>query len=454
MRITVVGMGKIGLPLAVQYARKGHHVTGVDINALTVDLINSGAEPFPGEEHLQEYLIAEIESGRLVASLDTVGAVRLSDVVVVVVPLFVDSEAMPEFSAMDAVTKAVASGLRPGTLVSYETTLPVGTTRNRLVPLLQEHSGLVAGKDFFVVFSPERVLTGRVFADLRRYPKIVGGIDIESEKRGLEFYSQVLDFEERTDLSQPNGVWSLGSTEAAELAKLAETTYRDVNIALANQFATFSENSGIDFSAVREACNSQPFSHIHSPGIAVGGHCIPVYPRLYLWNDPNATVIQAARVANAAMPENVVARVEKEVGSLSGLHVAVFGAAYRGGVKETAFSGVFPTVAALESRGAIVSVHDPLYSDLELDELGFRPFHRGDAAAVVIIQADHNEYRDWNHLDVPHLRLVMDGRGISRSENWGSNVLYLNVGQPNMNVEKQAPLNEQFKGNGPELNFH
>jgi len=435
-------MGKIGLPLAVQYARKGHHVTGIDINAQTVDLINSGVEPFPGEEHLQQYLVAEIESGRLVASLDASGAVRQSDTVVVVVPLFVDSEAIPEFSAMDAATRAVASGLRPGTLVCYETTLPVGTTRNRLVPLLEEHSGLVAGKDFFVVFSPERVLTGRVFEDLRRYPKLVGGIDVESEKRGLDFYSQVLDFDERADLLRSNGVWSLGSTEAAELAKLAETTYRDVNIALANQFARFAENSGIDFSAVRQACNSQPFSNIHSPGIAVGGHCIPIYPRLYLWNDPEATVVQAARDANAAMPENVVARVEKVLGSLSGLDVAVLGAAYRGDVKETAFSGVFATVAALESRGAIVGVHDPLYSDLELCELGFKPFHRGEVADIVIIQADHGEYSEWNHLDVPQLRLVMDGRGISRPDNWGSNVLYLAVGQTILLIKEPTSINE------------
>jgi nucleotide sugar dehydrogenase len=430
VRITVVGMGKIGLPLAVQYARKGHTVVGTDINADTVDLINSGIEPFPGEDHLQQFLTVEVAAGRLIASLDTAGAVSQSDAVVIVVPLFVDSEAIPEFSAMDAATNAVATGLKSGTLVSYETTLPVGTTRDRLVPLLEAGSGLEAGKDFFVVFSPERVLTGRVFKDLRRYPKLVGGIDLESEKRGFDFYSQVLDFDERPDLLRANGVWCLGSTEAAELAKLAETTYRDVNIALANQFATFAEKSGIDFTAVAEACNSQPYSHIHSPGIAVGGHCIPVYPRLYLWNDPSATVVRAAREANAQMPETVVSRVESEIGSLSGLSVAVLGASYRGGVKETAFSGVFATVAALESRGAIVSVHDPLYSDSELQELGFEPFHRGNLAAVAIIQADHSEYGDWKSRDIPGVRLVMDGRGVSQAQKWDASVIYLAVGQP------------------------
>jgi nucleotide sugar dehydrogenase len=423
-------MGKIGLPLAVQYARKDHTVIGTDINTHTVNLINSGVEPFPGEDQLQEFLIEEVTAGRLVSSLDTAGAVSQSDAVVIVVPLFVDSEAVPEFSAMDSATKAVAAGLKPGTLVSYETTLPVGTTRDRLVPLLEAGSGLIAGKDFFVVFSPERVLTGRVFTDLRRYPKLVGGIDAESETRGFEFYSQVLDFDERPDLPRPNGVWCLGSVEAAELAKLAETTYRDVNIALANQFASFAEKSGIDFTAVAEACNSQPFSHIHSPGIAVGGHCIPVYPRLYLWNDPSATVVRAAREANAAMPENVVSRVESAIGLLSGLRVAVLGAAYRGGVKETAFSGVFATVAALESRGAHVSVHDPLYSDSELQDLGFDPFHKGDTTDVVIIQADHREYQHWTYLDAPGARLMMDGRGISDQANWEPMVNYIAVGKP------------------------
>lgn len=430
MRITVVGMGKIGLPLAVQYARKGHKVIGIDINCRTVELINSGVEPFPGESSLQELLANEVTAGNLVASMDTALAVSQSDAVVVAVPLFVDDEAVPEFTAMDSATIAIATALKSGTLVSYETTLPVGTTRNRLVPLLESGSGMVAGKDFFVVFSPERVLTGRVFTDLRRYPKLVGGIDLVSEDRGVNFYTEVLDFDERPDLPRPNGVWRLGTTEAAEFAKLAETTYRDVNIALANQFAGFAERSGIDFSTVADACNSQPFSHIHSPGIAVGGHCIPVYPRLYLWNDPEATVVQAARDANAAMPERVVTRIEKTMGSLEGLKFAVLGAAYRGGVKETAFSGVFATVSALESRGALVTVHDPLFSDAELLKIGFKPFHRGDPADVAIIQADHVEYKDWTHLDIPDVRLVMDGRGVSFPENWGPSAMYMCIGQP------------------------
>jgi UDP-N-acetyl-D-glucosamine dehydrogenase len=136
------------------------------------------------------------------------------------------------------------------------------------------------------VFSPERVLTGRIFSDLARYQKLLGGVDDKSARRGIDFYTAVLDFDQRDDLPQPNGVWDMGSTEAAELAKLAETTYRDVNIGLANHLARFAATVGVDVEKVINACNSQSYSHIHRPGVALGGHCIPVYPQLYLGTIP------------------------------------------------------------------------------------------------------------------------------------------------------------------------
>ena len=428
MRITVVGLGKVGLPLAVQFARKGHLVIGADTNSETVELINAGRQPFPNEALLADYLSAEVSSGRLAATTQTSSAVRESDVVVVVVPLFVDDEARPDFGAMDAATRDVAEGLQPGSLVSYETTLPVGTTRNRLVPLLEEGSGLESGRDFSVVFSPERVLTGRVFSDLRKYPKLVGGVSPECERRGIDFYKKVLDFDERSDLARPNGVWAMGNSESAELAKLSETTYRDVNIGLANQFALFAEARGIDIATVIEACNSQPYSHIHAPGIAVGGHCIPVYPQLYLWNDPKATIVAAARGVNASMPEHVVARLEREMGSLSGVSVAVLGASYRGGVKETAFSGVFPVVAALSRLGADVAVHDPYYTPSELGNMGFASYARGEPVNAVIVQANHDHYADWKPEDCPGVRVVFDGRGCLEPSVWRAACSYLRVG--------------------------
>jgi nucleotide sugar dehydrogenase len=295
-------------------------------------------------------------------------------------------------------------------LVSYETTLPVGTTRNRFAKALEKASGLTAGKDFTLVFSPERVLTGRVFADLRKYPKLVGGIDAASTAAGVKFYEAVLDFDDRPDLQQKNGVWDLGSCEASEMAKLAETTYRDVNIALANQFAVFAEGANIDIAKVIAASNSQPYSHIHQPGIAVGGHCIPIYPRFYLWNDPKATVVAAARTANAAMPEHAVELLEEEIGNLSGKNVAVLGISYRGGVKESAFSGVFPTVAALTAKGTKVVVHDPMYTDAEITALGFTPYKIGGAVDGMILQADHAEYKKLSAADFPGVKAVVDGR--------------------------------------------
>jgi nucleotide sugar dehydrogenase len=413
VKITVVGLGKIGLPLAVQFARSGHDVTGADVSQAVVDQVSSGTEPFPGEAHLAEYLAEAVRAGSLSATTDTAAAVSESDAVVVVVPLFVDDQARPDFGWMDSATDDIARGLRPGTLVVYETTLPVGTTRTRWKPRLEEGSGLTEGQEFHLVFSPERVLTGRVFADLRKYPKLVGGLSDEGAKRAVDFYEQVLQFDERPDLERGNGVWDLGSAEAAEMAKLAETTYRDVNIGLANQFGAFAAKNGIDVYQVIEASNSQPYSHIHRPGIAVGGHCIPVYPRLYLWNDPDATVVRAAREANAAMPAYTVGlAVGAAGGELAGKKVAVLGASYRGGVKETAFSGVFATVDALREAGAEVVVHDPLYAADELARFGWDAYTIGDPADVVVVQADHAEYRDLRATDFPGVQVVVDGRRV------------------------------------------
>ncbi|GAB48443.1 nucleotide sugar dehydrogenase [Mobilicoccus pelagius] len=413
MNITVVGLGKIGLPLAVQFASKGHRVLGADVNPAVVESVNAGTEPFPGEAHLQEKLVEAVDAGLIEATTDTASAVSQSDAVVIVVPLFVDADGKPDFGWMESATKDIARGLKPDTLVSYETTLPVGTTRGRWKPMLEEGSGLVEGKDFHLVFSPERVLTGRVFADLRKYPKLIGGLDGlrgAGVQRGIEFYESVLDFDERPDLERGNGVWDLGSAEAAEMAKLAETTYRDVNIGLANQFGRFAADNGIDVYQVIEASNSQPYSHIHRPGIAVGGHCIPVYPRLYLWNDPEATVVRAAREANADMPAYTVGLAKGAAGDLSGKKVVVLGASYRGGVKETAFSGVFPTVDALKAEGAQVLVHDPMYSDEELAKFGWDAYHAGEDVDVAIVQADHAEYAQLTKADLPGVSVVVDGR--------------------------------------------
>jgi nucleotide sugar dehydrogenase len=419
MRIAVVALGKIGLPLAVQFADSGHEVIGVDVNAKAVETVNAGREPFPGEAGLQEKLSELVPAGRLRATTDYSEAIPGADAVVLVVPLFVDDTTWePDFAWMDAATRSLAEHLTPGTLVSYETTLPVGTTRGRWKPMLEDGSGLVEGRDFHLVFSPERVLTGRVFADLRKYPKLIGALSEAGAESARTFYEAVLQFDERDDLARPNGVWDLGSAEAAEMAKLAETTYRDVNIGLANQFALFSADHGIDVYQVIEACNSQPYSHIHRPGIAVGGHCIPVYPRLYLATDPDADIVRTARLLNASMPDRLVGKAADVLGSLEGLRAVVFGIAYRGGVKESAFSGVFPTVEALTGRGASVRVHDPLYTDDEIRAFGFEPYAMGEDVDVAIVQTDHADYRTLAPAQLPGVRLLVDGRNSTDAAAW------------------------------------
>jgi UDP-N-acetyl-D-glucosamine dehydrogenase len=429
VRASVIGLGKIGLPLAVQIAGSGIDVVGADINEAVVDSVNAGRPPFPGEPHLEEQLGPLVRDGSLSAVISTAEAVDRSDVVVVVVPLVVDSTGLPLFSGIDSATEAIGASLQRDQLVIYETTLPIGTTRNRFGSILERASGMRAGTDFLLAFSPERVSSGTVFRDLRRYPKIVGGVNQPSTAQAVSFYEAILQFDDRPDLERPNGVWEVDSTEMAEFVKLAETTYRDVNIALANEFARHSEELGLDYASIAEAANSQPYSHLHKPGIAVGGHCIPVYPRFYLAGDGGAVLPAAAREVNVSQPERSVARLESAMGTLTGKTIAVLGAAYRGGVKETAFSGVFDVVEAISSRGGLPVVHDPMYSASELAARGFSPYELGQPADAVVVQADHTEYSALSPHDNPGCLAILDGRGIVGLAPWRStDIIVLRVG--------------------------
>ncbi|MFJ3305927.1 nucleotide sugar dehydrogenase [Streptomyces sp. NPDC086549] len=429
--VTVVGLGKIGLPLAVTIAAAGHQVTGADINPEVVARVSAGVPPFPGEPELDVRLAEVTGRGVLRATTDTTAAAAGSEVVVIVVPLVIGSDRRPDHRALDAATDAVGAGLSPGSLVIVETTLPVHTTRRRIAARLAAASGLRPGTDFGVCHSPERVSSGTVFADLARYPKLVGGIDRASGERAAEFYASVLSFTERPDLPRPNGVWDLGSAEAAELAKLAETTYRDVNIALANEFAGFAQSAGLDLLPIIEAANSQPFSHLHRPGIAVGGHCIPVYPWLYAAGDPEARLPVLAREINDAMPARAVRMLAELAGDLRGKRAVVLGVAYRGGVKETAFTGALPVARALAEHGAVPLAHDPLYDDAELAALGLRPYHLGEPCDVAIVQADHREYARISPADLPGITALLDGRSVTDPALWsGVPRLAIGAGRP------------------------
>ncbi|HYF25101.1 MAG TPA: nucleotide sugar dehydrogenase [Baekduia sp.] len=386
MKAVVVALGKIGLPLAARFALAGHEVVGCDVDGRVVDAVNAAHPPFPNEAGLAEALAETVADGRLRATTDTAAAVAEGpDLVVLVPPLMVDAAAQPDWRILDAVVEDVGRGLRPGTIVAVETTVPVGTTRDRVAAAL--------GSDE-VVFSPERVYSGRVLHDLDTYPKLVGGVTDAAEERAAALYAEGLPEAE---------VWRMGSSEAAELAKLAETTYRDINIAFANELARHADAIGVDVTRVIEAANSQPFSHIHRPGVAVGGHCIPVYPRFFLAGAPEARLPMVAREVNLSMPSYAVGLL----GDVAGRLVLVLGITYRGRVKETAFSGAFALRDELARRGARVVAADPLFDDDELRAEGFEPWDGGPVDAVVV-QADHPEYGE---LDVPGARIVVDGRG-------------------------------------------
>ncbi len=420
MRAVVVALGKIGLPVAVKMALAGHEVVGCDVDARVVDLVNQGREPFPGEPGLGDALQQLVPAGALRATTDTAAAVAEGpSLVITVPPLVVDAQARPDFRILDAVLADIGRGLKPGTVVCVETTLPVGTTRSRVAPLLRRASGLRAEEDFFAVHSPERVYAGRVFSDLDAYPKLVGGLTEEGEQRAVELYRSFLRAE----------VWGMGSAEAAELAKLAETTYRDVNIALANEFARFADRVGVDVHKVIDASNSQPFSHIHRPGVAVGGHCIPVYPRFYLAGDPDATLPAAARAVNEGMPAYAVARLAQNL-DLSDARVLILGVSYRGAVKESAFSGAFALHDELRRRGAVPVAADPMYTDDELRGLGLASW---DGAPIdgAIVQADHPEYATLTPDDLPGVQALVDGRAIVQEAPWlSAGVPLTRIGQP------------------------
>jgi nucleotide sugar dehydrogenase len=402
MNVAVVGLGKIGLPLAVQFASKGARVAGYDIDAVRVREINDKRNPLPAEPGLDEQIRWSVADGHLRATTDPRDAVRDADAVVFIVAVDIDAAHQPDFSVLDSAVDAVAPHLKRGALIVVETTVPVGATRNRVGARIEERAGLVAGVDFDLAFSPERVSSGRVLLDLRAYPKIVGGVDAHSTEAAAEFYREMLDAE----------IMPVRDAETAEFSKLAETTYRDVNIALANEFARIADASGVDALQAIAASNSQPYSHIHAPGVGVGGHCIPVYP--YFLEPDASGLIANARRTNDAMADYAAARLAEALGSLEGTTIVVLGVAYRAGVKESRHSSAFCIAAALASAGANVYAHDPLFSGDEMRALGLEPPPSFPSPAdALVVQAWHEDYRALDFAQWPGgLRAILDGRGV------------------------------------------
>jgi nucleotide sugar dehydrogenase len=436
--VAVVGLGKIGLPLAVQYSLHGHRVIGCDINPRVVELLNAGKSYIPGEPGLATEVARLVELGLLSATVETTDAVRNAEVVVIIVPVVVDAQHDVSFEEIDAATREIGAGLQPGALVIYETTLPVGTTSVRFREMLEHISSLQAGCDFYLAYSPERVSSGSIFRDLRIYPKIIGGINEQSTTAAVAFYQSVLDAQ----------IITMASSDEAEFVKLIETTYRDVNIALANEFACFADAHGLDVAAAIEGANTQPYSHIHSPGVGVGGHCIPVYPYFLLagaektqyFDNPMLMLLRYARQINDAMAEYAVHRIEGITGSLAGQIVLILGVAYRGDVREVAFTSAKLLQDALIEHGATVYADDPLFSADELHALGYTPLTHlveGEIRAI-ILQADHKSYQSFNFSRFASCEVVLDGRRALDNEKIESlGMRYISIG---------GGFREQFDG--------
>jgi UDP-N-acetyl-D-glucosamine dehydrogenase len=428
VRVCVIGLGKIGLPLAVQIASKNHRVIGLEINPGLVRDINNGVCPFPEESNLDQRLTHVIQNGKLIATNNLELAIKDSEVILFAIPLFTNMLNEPDFENYDQLLESISALISEGTLLLFETTLPVGTTRNRFMKLVSEKSNLIPGDNVFGAFSPERVTTGRVFSDLRKYPKIVGGVDFKSSQRAKVFYEQFLEFDTRPELHKPNGVWEVESSEAAEFVKLAETTYRDVNIGLANQFAIHANQHGISFDEVRLSANSQPYSFIHEPGIAVGGHCIPVYPHFYAYSDKSASIVRSAREVNSKMPDFFVGEIEKAVGNLEGIKVLILGVSYRENVKETAYSGSLALLEIFKSKNALVYGLDSKYDFEEIKKLGFIPLFDKSEIDVVVVQTKDLEFRKIDFKNFTSLKLIADGRNFLKDIVSDLNIDYFSLG--------------------------
>ncbi|MCC6796686.1 MAG: nucleotide sugar dehydrogenase [Candidatus Hydrogenedentes bacterium] len=426
MRIVVVGGGRMGLPLASLFADNGATVTVCDVNSVLVDTINRGLSPYE-EPDLDHYIARNVKASRLAATTNTTAAVHNANVVVVIVPAWLTEARDIDYSVLRAASRDIGRGLQPRTLVSYETTVAVGGTRSELVPVLEQESGLKAGVDFFVSFSPERVKANLVLSRLQQTPKIVGGYNTASTQKAVDLY--------KTYLGAP--VTDVISLEAAELAKLAGMLYRDVNIALANELAALSEIVGVDFALVRDAANTDGESRLLLPGIGVGGHCTPVYPHFMINDAIRRGVPQrlstAARAINDEQPARCVERLERQWKPVNGRAVHILGLGFRPDVKVDTYSTAYPLRDALLARGAVVTLEDPFYSDDDVRAAGFVPAHTGrDRMDAIVLNTAHTAFKEPNFSDwrAHGIEALIDGRNFWNADAVsGAGILYLGIGR-------------------------
>jgi nucleotide sugar dehydrogenase len=339
----------------------------------------------------------------------------------------------PDFTDITKATKKIGRGLKKGDIIIVESSLPPGTTKNILKPILEEESRMEAGKDFHLAYSPQRVVVENVVHDIEEaYPKIVGGINKDSATVVKSIYEKIVK----------KGVIIVSDTTTAEFTKLSEGIYRDVNIALANELARLARRIGIDFREVIEAANSQPYSHIHNPGPGVGGTCIPIYPRFMQWiakkHNINLRLTILAREINEEQPENIVEMVEEYIEKI-GIEkpeIAVLGLSYKGGVPDTRNSPSIEIINILKEQGYKIKAYDP-YIEEDIPEACRELEDTIKGADVIIITTDHREFRELTIDQIKNISdkeeiIIIDTRNILSLPNNGKmgNIHYIGSGRP------------------------
>ncbi len=417
LTIGVIGLGWMGLPTACLYADAGARVIGADMNPKVVERVNKGDPPID-EPGLSAMLKKVVRSGKLTATTSTEETAANADILFIVVPTMIDKQKRADYSAVEDVCASIGKGLRNGSLVIFESTCGPGVTERVVKATIEKYSGLIAGQGFGLAYSPIRAMGGRGLQDLQSYSKIVGAIDLKSLEATCAAFSVIVKGE----------LIRVRDIKTAELSKLFETIYRDVNIALANEFALLCEEIGADYLEAMKAANSQPYSHLHSTGVGVGGHCLPVYPYLLASEvyalDARLRLVLDGRKINDLMPRHIAKLASDGMRvcgkSLKRAKVVVLGISYRPNVKETRYSPSLDLIAILKKRGARVAAYDPLFNASEMESIGLasEPTLRKaiEKADCVILTVAHDDFKDMDTVELAaHISkkgLIIDCTGI------------------------------------------
>ncbi len=390
--LAIFGLGHMGLPTAALFAKNGLNVMGVDINRDQVDLINSGRSPIM-EPGLDDLVREAVASGNLSATLNGVEAALKSDVMIVIVPTPINEYENADLSAVASACKIISKSLQKDNLVIIESTVPPGTCQNLVTPILEE-SGLVAGEDFGLACTPERALPNNTIYEITHNARVIGGINKVSASRAAEIYGKITT----------GDIIKVKNLITAEMVKLMENTYRDTNIALANELAVICESLNIDAIEAIRAANHHPRVNIHTPGPGVGGHCLSIDPYFIVEmakaEGVDASLIKTSRRINESMPGHVTQLVEnalKEAGkSLNGSKIGVLGVAYKGNVADSRESPAKLLIQFLIDKGAIVHVHDPFVPHEVIESFNGIPTSLDDAlkSDCVVLVTDHSLYEN------------------------------------------------------------